>query len=91
MLAKRGIPPEQHIGHALFMVQESDADDETGMAQDVPLTEKHLRRIVQFSVLPYLRELLATQFGQVDENLIGVIRSNLVSCLNERNSAPDNA
>lgn len=91
LLAKRGIPPEQHIGHALFMVQESDVDDETGVAQDIPLTEKHLRRIVQFSVLPYVRELFATQFGQVDEELIGVIRSNLLSCLNEGNPAPDNA
>lgn len=91
LLAKRGIPPEQHIGHALFMVQESDVDDETGVAQDIPLTEKHLRRIVQFSVLPYVRELFATQFGQIDEELIGVIRSNLLSCLNEGSPNSDNA
>jgi uncharacterized protein (DUF2461 family) len=90
VLAKRGIPPEQHIGHALFMVQESDTDDETGMALDIPLTEKHLRRIVQFSVLPYVRELFATQFGQVDEELIGVIRSNLLACLNEANPTSNN-
>ena len=90
VLAKRGIPPEQHIGHALFMVQESDTDDETGMALDIPLTEKHLRRIVQFSVLPYVRELFATQFGQVDEELIGVIRSNLLACLNEGNPTSNN-
>jgi hypothetical protein len=95
LLAKRGIPPEQHIGHALFMVQESDADDETGVAQDIPLTENHLHRIVQFSVVPYVRELFATQFGQVDEELIGVIRGNLLSCLNKGDNkgdaAPDNA
>ena len=27
LLAKRGIPAEQHIGHALFMIQETSADD----------------------------------------------------------------
>lgn len=94
LLAKRGIPPEQHVGHALFMAQDWDADEETGIAQDIPLTEKHLRRIVQFSVLPYVRELFATQFGQVDDELVGVIRSNLLSCLNEDdegNATPDNA
>ncbi|MFO0905865.1 MAG: AAA family ATPase [Pirellulales bacterium] len=91
LLATRGIPPEQHIGHALFMAQESDVDDETGVAQDIPLTEKHLRRIVNFSVLPYVRELFATQFGQVDEKLISVIRGNLLSCLNEENSEPSHA
>jgi uncharacterized protein (DUF2461 family) len=91
LLAKRGVPPEQHIGHALFMAQESDVDNETGMAHDIPLTEKHLRRVVQFSVLPYLRELFATQFGQVDEQLIDVIRSSLLSCLDKGNPTPDNA
>jgi hypothetical protein len=82
LLAKRGIPPEQHIGHALFMVQESDTDDETSVPEDIPLTEKHLRRTVQFSVIPYVRELFTTQFGQVDEELIGWIRNTLLSCLN---------
>ena len=91
LLAKRGIPPEQHIGHALFMVQESATDDDSGLGLDIPLTEKHLRRIVQFSVLPFLRELFATQFGQVDEELIGVIRSNLLACLNEVNPTSSNA
>jgi len=82
LLAKRGIPPEQHIGHALFMVQESDTDDETSVPEDIPLTEKHLRRTVQFSVIPYVRELFTTQFGQVDEGLIGLIHNTLLSCLN---------
>jgi uncharacterized protein (DUF2461 family) len=82
LLAKRGIPPEQHIGHALFMVQESDTDDEMSLPEDIPLTEKHLRRTVQFSVLPYVRELFTTQFGQVDEELLGQIRNTLLSCLN---------
>jgi hypothetical protein len=83
LLAKRGIPTEQHIGHALFMVQESDTDDETEVAHDIPLTVKHLRRTVLFSVVPYVRELFTTQFGQGDEELIGLICNTLLSCLNE--------
>jgi len=94
LLAKRGIPPEQHIGHALFMLQVSNTDGETAVSQDIPLTAKHLRRIVKFSVVPYVRELFATQFGQVDQELISVIHSNLLSCLNEsgnkEKSAPGN-
>lgn len=76
------------------MVQESESDGEMAVAQDIPLTEKHLRRIVQFSALPYVRELFATQLGQVDEELIEVIRRNLLSCLNqlsdEGNDASEN-
>jgi 5-methylcytosine-specific restriction endonuclease McrBC GTP-binding regulatory subunit McrB len=78
-----GIAPEQHIGHALFMVQEFDVNDDTAIPQDIPLTKRHLQRIVQFSVLPYVRELFTTQFGQVDEDVIHSIRSNLLSCLEE--------
>lgn len=87
LLANRGIPSEQHIGHALFMGQVSDGDDETGMAGDIPLTESHLRRIVQFSILPYVRELFLSQFGHVDEALLSAIRGSLLSCL-ERHKAP---
>jgi len=83
LLAKRGFPPEQRIGHALFMAQVSDTDDETAVAHDIPLTEKQLRRIVRFSVMPYVRELFTTQFGQMDAELIGLIRTTLLSCLNE--------
>jgi MoxR-like ATPase len=82
LLASRGIPQEQHIGHALFMVQESDADDETAAPQDIPLTEKHLRRIVDFSILPYVRELFLAQFGQVDDEIIRLLHANLLSCVN---------
>lgn len=83
ILAKRGISPEQHVGHALFMVQESEADDDAAAAHDIPLTKGHLRRIVQFSVEPYVRELFTTQVGKVDEEMIGLIRNTLLSCLND--------
>ena len=77
----RGIPKEQHIGHALFMTQESDSSDDTSFGQDVPLTERHLRRIVSFSVLPYVKELLITQFGHVDDGVMQSIERQLLSCL----------
>jgi len=80
LLAKRGIPEEQHIGHALFMIQEASTDDGF-VAEDVPLTEKHLRRVVQFSVIPYIRELFTTQFGMADEDMMGQIRNILLKCL----------
>jgi hypothetical protein len=83
LLASRGISREQHVGHALFMGQESDTDDETAQPQDIPLTKNHLRRIVRFSVLPYLRELFATQFGQVDEEVMSSIRDILLKCLED--------
>ncbi|MDB5342470.1 MAG: hypothetical protein JWP89_847 [Schlesneria sp.] len=82
LLSKRGIPPEQQIGHALFMVQESDADEEGAAPLDIPLNDKHLRRIVHFSVLPYVRELFATQFGSIDEDMVAAIRNKLMSCVN---------
>lgn len=81
LLANRGIPPDQHIGHALFMVQEADIDEEADTPRDIPLTEKHLRRIVQFSVVPYVRELFATRFGQVDQEVIQQVRANLLNCI----------
>ena len=83
LLSNRGISPEQHIGHALFMAQESGVDDESETPGDIPLTENHLRRIVKFSVVPYVEELLVTQFGQVDSDLIRVINDKLLSCLSE--------
>ncbi|MDG2013966.1 MAG: AAA family ATPase, partial [Pirellulaceae bacterium] len=83
LLSNRGISPEQHIGHALFMAQESGVDDESETPGDIPLTENHLRRIVKFSVIPYVEELLVTQFGQVDGDLIRVINDKLLSCLSE--------
>ena len=81
VLLSRGIPKEQHIGHALFMTQETESGDGTSFGQDVPLTERHLRRIVSFSVLPYIKELFVTQFGQVDDGVMQSIERQLLSCL----------
>ena len=48
------IPREQQLGHALFMpaAQNASGDDAP------PLTGQGLRRIVKYSVAPYVRELL---------------------------------
>jgi len=81
ILSSRGIPKEQHIGHALFMIEEADSDWSTSGGQDVPLTERHLRQIVRFSVLPYVKELFVTQFGQVDGGVMQSIESQLLSCV----------
>jgi len=90
LLAKRGIPAEQHIGHALFMIQETSADD-SFLAQDLPLTEKHLRRVVQFSVIPYIRELFTTQCGMADEEIVGQMRNILLKCLSSAADRQDNS
>jgi hypothetical protein len=90
LLAKRGIPEEQYIGHALFMIQEASTDDGF-VAADVPLTEKHLRRVVQFSVIPYIRELFTTQFGMADEDMMGQIRNILLKCLAPIPDGDDNS
>jgi uncharacterized protein (DUF2461 family) len=50
-----GVAKEQQIGHALFMPSGGHGDgDETEGA----LTPETIRRIVKYSVLPYVRELL---------------------------------
>jgi hypothetical protein len=85
ILSRRGIPKEQHIGHALFMTQASESNEISSIGQDVPLTERHLCRIVRFSVLPYVKELFVTQFGQVDDGVMLAIERQLLSCL----TAPD--
>jgi 5-methylcytosine-specific restriction endonuclease McrBC GTP-binding regulatory subunit McrB len=85
LLARRGIPEEQHIGHALFMIQEPSADESVPEA-DIPLTEKQLRQVVQFSVIPYIRELFTTQFGMADEGILNQMRDILLKCLG---TAPD--
>jgi len=90
LLAKRGVPAEQHIGHALFMIQETSSDDGF-LAQDIPLTEKHLRRVVQFSVIPYIRELFTTQFGMVDEEIVNQMRSILLKCLSAEPDKKDHS
>lgn len=78
LLSKRGIPPEQHIGHALFMSQQGETEDET--PRDTPLTERQLRRMVRFSVIPYLRELFLSQFGQVDQEVVQFVQETLLQC-----------
>jgi hypothetical protein len=70
VLVDHGIPPEQHIGHALFMLQRRGEDDATSPMLDIPLSERRLRQIVRFSVVPYVRELLTMQFGQADSDLL---------------------
>jgi 5-methylcytosine-specific restriction endonuclease McrBC GTP-binding regulatory subunit McrB len=78
-LADRGIPPEQHIGHALFMGQQRESEDDS--PHDLPLTEKQLKRIVRFSVIPYLQELFVSQLGQVDHELCDFVQGALLHCL----------
>ena len=58
LLGERGIPPEQQIGHALFMGAGSAGDDGEPAGAAAPLTPARLRQVVQFSVVPYVRELL---------------------------------
>ena len=79
MLAERGIAPEQQIGHALFMVQ--TAGNESQTSEDKPLIAAALRRIVRYSVLPYVRELCIMQFGRPDRALESQIESNLLQCV----------
>ena len=55
LLAEHDIQPEQQIGHALFMLQRNDSDDQASPRLDVPLSERKLRQIVRFSVVPYVR------------------------------------
>jgi len=87
LLAEHGIPIEQHVGHALFMLQRTAEDDEVSPRLDKPLSEKHLRQIVRFSVLPYVRELLTMQFGQADANLLEQVSDILLHCVDRRRPA----
>ena len=84
LLAERGIPPEQQIGHALFMLQRTAADDEASPNLDIPLSDKQLRQIVRFSVLPYVRELMTLQFGEADTELEQQICDLLLKCVDDR-------
>lgn len=79
LLQDAGIPPEQQIGHALFMTQTYGSDALEPV--DKPLVAELLRRIVRFSVLPYVHELCLMQFGQVDKKLSDAIGSLLLECL----------
>ena len=84
LLAERGTPPEQQIGHALFMLQRTAEDDEASPSLDIPLSDKQLRQIVRFSVLPYVRELMTLQFGQADTELEQQIGDLLLKCVDDR-------
>ena len=91
LLAEHGIPPEQQIGHALFMLQRAAEDDEASPKLDIPLSEKQLRQIVRFSVLPYLRELLTMQFGKADAELLQKISDLLLHCVDGQVAASESA
>ncbi len=84
LLAERHIPSEQQIGHALFMLQRTDPDDQASFQLDVPLGERKLRQIVRFSVLPYVRELLTLQLGKADDQLLEQISNELLKCVDHR-------
>ncbi len=86
VLEEHGIPPEQHIGHALFMLQRRGEDDTTSPMLDIPLSERRLRQIVRFSVVPYVRELLTMQFGQADSDLLRQIEDLLLECVDRPTS-----
>ncbi|MDA1050493.1 MAG: AAA family ATPase [Planctomycetota bacterium] len=81
LLNEHGIPPEQQIGHALFMLERTAEDDDSSSDLGIPLNAKRLRQVVRFSVLPYVRELLTMQFGQSDETLLQQISDLLLECV----------
>jgi hypothetical protein len=79
LLEERGIPPEQQVGHALFMLQTFGSESQPSV--DKPLVPEALRRIVRFSVLPYVRELCVMQFGRTDNELVNQVEAILLNCL----------
>lgn len=88
LLAERDIPAEQQIGHALFMLQRIDSEDHASLHLDVPLSERKLRQIVRFSVLPYVRELLTLQLGKADDQLMTRISDELLKCVDNHPTNP---
>ena len=58
---------------------------------DKPLVLEARRRIVRFSVLPYVRELCVMQFGRTDNELISRVEEILLRCLTttDQNNAAD--
>jgi len=79
LLEDRGIRVEQQIGHALFMLQTFGS--ETQAPKDKPLIPEALRRIVRFSVIPYVKELCVMQLGRVDAGLVTQIEQTLLACI----------
>jgi hypothetical protein len=68
------------------MLQRTAEDDEASPSLDIPLSDKQLRQIVRFSVLPYVRELMTLQSGQADTELEQQICDLLLKCSNDRNA-----
>jgi len=97
LLENLGVPPEQQVGHALFMGAGAPAVAEEGPAPaggataDQPLTEKRLRQVVRFSVLPYarelLRELMLAPAGRGADEVLARVEAELLTCLNRRKTA----
>lgn len=81
LLEKQGVQPDQQVGHALFMIQ--TFGNESQDSQDKPLVPEALRRIVLYSVVPYVKELCMMQLGRVDNNLVNRIQQTLLSCLDD--------
>jgi hypothetical protein len=83
LLAQHGVPPEQQIGHALFMGAGGATDDGEPAGADSPLTPRRLRQVVQFSVLPYVRELtrelLLTHPGESHDDIEPRIQTLLLA------------
>ncbi|XZE45212.1 McrB family protein [Pirellulaceae bacterium SH467] len=79
LLEDRGIPQEQQVGHALFMLQTFGSENQP--SADKPLVAEALRRIVRFSVLPYVHELCVMQFGRTDSDLVNQVEAVLLQCL----------
>jgi MoxR-like ATPase len=97
LLENLGVPPEQQVGHALFMgagapgaAEEGLAADD-GVTADEPLTEKRLRQVVRFSVVPYvrelLRELMLAPAGRGADEVLARVEAELLSPLNRRKTA----
>jgi uncharacterized protein (DUF2461 family) len=76
-----GIPREQHIGHALFMSSVGERDG------SITLTQERLRQIVDFSVLPYVRELILER-GRSPEPALDSIRALFARWLGPSPSVP---
>ena len=89
LLEEKVIPPEQQVGHALFMLQTFGSESQPSV--DKPLVPEALRRIVRFSVLPYVRELCVMQFGRTDNELTSRVEEILLRCLTttDQNNAAD--
>ena len=68
------------------MLQRRGEDDVTSPMLDIPLSERRLRQIVRFSVVPYVRELLTMQFGQADSDLLRQIEDLLLECVDRPTS-----